>query len=975
MKVCSVCRRCYDDSAVSCGEECYAPLSETQDGSPEMIAGYRLDSLLESGVKGRLFRARQVECDQSCLIKVLSADEVNSRRFLDEAKIAAAFFHPNLADVYEFGSLESGKVFVVAEAPDGQTLREVLDSDGAPTLLTTIQIARQMAEALHAIHLKGLLHRAFSPENIILTTDHENELLVRIRNLDYGGVVERAIISNKFLIDSALDSIRYFAPEQCSGDGASVQTDVYSLGIVLYEMLAGAPPFDAVKATGLIEKHRNQQPPEIKIANFDLRMLLTHTLAESLQKKPQMRQPSANTFARQIRHMEQLATHVSTPPPAGAVPIAPVRSAQLTYAATATAVSYVSQPISEVTPVVEPEKIIETRPLAAKTQERTEAPEPLVVETFESPVVSKDESESVIKPEISTEPLPEFENNWLAKPQAADFDLEESKPAEKGHWLQRQISRLKLHRKRLHSKPHGEATERPPAEIQDVKAFTEIPPEPIAAISIRKPTPVEWNQPEDDIPSVADVMEVLSKEQIVPSPLILAEAQDLALRHESAVETEPEQALLRDLREPTLIERNQSEESIPSVAEVLPTQQVIPIPLVPVKSLELATDPASEPAIEMEPELAAAVVEVLPTEQIVQIPLIHAEPQELSAHDSPACEPEPEQAAAVIEALPAEHIIPFSFSQTEPQALEVDAVCEMSAVKTEPDHVAITGFRKPTFIELERSDFDVPSGAGIQEFLSKDKLTQNQFVQTERRDRPVQTPAEAEMFEWGRLFESGPMKNESPAVLLRQQIPQVTTVQTDTEEITLVRPPLSRFTVDLEGSKAVQGSFPARRFSYRKPADTEFFPTLLENPRRRKASNPDAKDVMFSAYYGKPSARFSASRVALSGIVGLTLVAGAFMFGGDLVTKYLQASGPGSPEAAITKPSLVESKKTVSSSRKKGVRTLKKSRPDTNTGRTLVGEKSTQNTDSTASTETRNRERQSSGNEPTRPRVIKTPAR
>ncbi|MGB7208203.1 MAG: protein kinase [Pyrinomonadaceae bacterium] len=851
MKVCSVCRRCYDDSAVSCGEECYAPLSETHNGSPEMIAGYHLDFLLESGVKGRLFRARQIECGQSCFIKILSADEVNSRRFLDEAKIAAAFFHPNLADVYEVGSLKSGEVFVVAEEPDGQTLREVLDSDGAPPLLTSIEIARQAAEALHTIHLKGLIHRALNPENIILTTDHENELLVRIRNFDFGGVVERSIISNKFLIDSALDSIRYFAPEQCSGDSSSVQTDIYSLGIVLYEMLAGSPPFDAVKAAGLIEKHRNQQPPEVKIANFDLRMLLTHTLTESLQKKPQMRQPSANTFARQIRHMEQLATHVSTPPPAGAALSAPVISTQRANVAAASAVPYVSQTVSETAlPAVEIENTIETAlPSAVEIQERIETPEASVVETFDSSAVFKDESElaSLIEPESSAELPPEFENPPLAEPQAADFAPEAPKIAEERHWLRRQVSRLKLHRKRLQTKTDQGTFEPPVAETQAplVEAFAETVPVQVAAIGARKPTPIEWNQPKDDIPSVADVMEVLSKKQIVPTPLIQMESQELAAdasRYEPAVETEPEQ---------------------------------------------------------------------------------------------------------------------------------VANIC----------------FRKPTFIELDQSEDDVPSVADALEALSKEKLAQDHFVQTELRALPVvQAQAEPAIIEWGRLLENIASKNESRDVLPRQRLPQIRTAQADTEEITLVRPPVSRFTVELEGSEAAQGSLHARRFSYRKPTDTEFTPTLLENPRRKKTFDSDAKDVMFSAYYGKPVARFSAGRVVLSGVVGLTAVAGAFLFGGDLVTKYMQASGPGSPEAAITKPSPIDTKKTVSPSRKKGDRNAKKGRPDNglnnaDPGRVSSEEKSGQTLNSSASPESRKKERQiksgkpSTSKEPTRPRIVKTPKR
>jgi serine/threonine-protein kinase len=97
----------------------------------------------------------------------------------------------------------------------------------------------QAAEALHAIHVQGLIHHAVCPENIVLTNDIEGRPIVRLQNLDFGGAVERSIVSNKFLIDSALDTLKYFAPEQFSLAEASAKADVYSLGIVLYEMLKG----------------------------------------------------------------------------------------------------------------------------------------------------------------------------------------------------------------------------------------------------------------------------------------------------------------------------------------------------------------------------------------------------------------------------------------------------------------------------------------------------------------------------------------------------------------------------------------------------------------------------------------------------------------------------------------------------------------------------------------------------------------
>lgn len=908
MKTCSVCRRCHDDSVISCGE-CYAPLSETYDGSPDMIAGYHLDLLLESGVRGRLFRARRIECGQLCSIKIVSADESGSRRFLDEARIAATFFHPNLADVYEFGSLETGEVFVVAEEPEGRTLREVLDADGTPSLLTTIEIARQVSETVHAIHLKGLTHRALNPKNIVVTTDHENQLLVRIKNLDLGGVVEHSIISNKFLIDSALDSIRYFAPEQCSGDDASVQTDVYSLGIVLYEMLAGVPPFDAAKATGLIEKHRNQQPPDVRIANFELRMLLTHTLTESLQKKPQLRQRSADNFARQIRHIEQLATHVSTPPPAGAVSLDADRPASRANVAAASAVPYVSPINYKPAPKqVEIETITESSfTFDAETAE-SEA-ESAVVESIESPVESMEHETASSEFDVSPE-APDVEDLSISEPQPIDQASEAPAVSETKFWLRRQVSRLKVHRKRLHAKIAQMIYEPRIVETHSnvIEAFTESVSVQPVEISARKPTHIEWNQPEDDIPSVADVMKILSEEQQVQAEPVqmesLSSEVEAAADMEIEMETEPV-AAVNVQAEPVQMESLTSE-------------------------VEAA---GGEPAagIEMETEAVAAVTVFQTT---------HADEDRLE-DDIPFV-------AVPVDVLSKEQGVPTEYIPTESQDSVAEVVRVESSVEMEPKQFAAIRVRKPTFIEFA------------------------EFAQTDDTTPPA-------AIDWGRLLESVPadrfaLKNEAPAILPKPQTPQIPIFQSETEEITLVRPPImSRFTVQLQSPAAGRVNAPPAKFSQRKRADSGFFPTLLDNRAKTKLSDADSKDVMFSAFYDKPR-RFP-GRLMLSGIVGLTAVAAGFLFGDDLVTKYLQASGPGT-EAAITKPSPAEVDKVVAPSRKRNARNSKKtlSEKSVDDSRTLgVGKNSKD--DDPALPEIRKRQSASDKktpvSEPTRPRVVK----
>src|SRR5436190_10921242 len=148
MKVCIDCRRCFDDYEVCCTEEGHPALSQIRDGSPEIVPGYRAELFLGSDIKGETFYAHNA-AGSSCLITIRSADEELSRQFLTEAKLAAAFCHLNIVDVYEAGRLKTGEVFVVWEDAEGRTLRHLLETERVPGLLTTVQVVRQTAEALY----------------------------------------------------------------------------------------------------------------------------------------------------------------------------------------------------------------------------------------------------------------------------------------------------------------------------------------------------------------------------------------------------------------------------------------------------------------------------------------------------------------------------------------------------------------------------------------------------------------------------------------------------------------------------------------------------------------------------------------------------------------------------------------------------------------------------------------------------------
>lgn len=509
MKVCSVCHGSHQNSA-ACNGEFLLDRTENPEAALGLIPGFQLDGLLTSTSSTATYRARETGSGRSCLIKIFTADEGNSERILRDAKIAAGLFHPGIAGLFEAGRLDDGRSFVASEDVDGRTLREVLDNVGNPDLLTTIEIIRQAAESLHALHLAGLVHGAINPRNIVLSMSAAGRPNVRLQHPDLGRTTQGSIISNRFLIDAEIDSLRYFAPEQCSGEEACAQSDIYSLGVVFYEMLSGSPPFDAPTAVELIHQQRNQQPPEVKIENFNLRMLVTHALTEALQKHPRVRQSSADLFARQLRHIEQLATHSSTPPPAGAIRVS----------------SPVSMPVAVPPRIIEPAKP-EVLMKPETSEERrvrfdVDAPAEKILQraTPGSARASLHDAGSDVAA-IGT-----AERDEGAVRVFAETTAKKNSTPKPIYVVPR--SRLRLWKKKLRSlaervAPH--AQESTPSIFESVDRSIGAPsiqPEAGEVVGPVKRRKVDWETPEDDIPSEAAVLAALESEGVsVPAVAVL----------------------------------------------------------------------------------------------------------------------------------------------------------------------------------------------------------------------------------------------------------------------------------------------------------------------------------------------------------------------------------------------------------------------------------------------------------------------
>ncbi len=221
MKTCSVCQRCYADAAAVCVEN-HGTLIAERAGTLEMIPNYRLNSLLERNAVGESYLATNIALDKTFVVKIIaqnliiSAGERARQALQREVQAAANLNHPNIARVYESGSLDDGAFYIVTESVGDKTLQGLLRKSGALSESEAVKIARQTAEGLMAAHTAGIIHRAVSPANIILTGNPQNQLLIKLRNFDFGGIKQQSA-AGKFAADAQIDTLRYLSPEQSAG--------------------------------------------------------------------------------------------------------------------------------------------------------------------------------------------------------------------------------------------------------------------------------------------------------------------------------------------------------------------------------------------------------------------------------------------------------------------------------------------------------------------------------------------------------------------------------------------------------------------------------------------------------------------------------------------------------------------------------------------------------------------------------------
>lgn len=262
---------------------------------------YALEALVGSGGMADVYRAKDQLLERTVAVKILHQQYENDTEFITrfqrEAKAAARITHPNIVNVYDVGVAE-GRHYIVMEYVPGRTLKERIKEEGPVPVPQALQIARQIAGALAQAHANNLVHCDIKPHNILVMPDGN------VKVADFG--IARAVTESTMTYnDNIMGSVHYFSPEQARGTMITPKSDVYSLGVLVYEMLSGRIPFDGNTAVSIARKHLEEDPQPLHMIAPGIPPVVEALVTRMMAKDPAQR-PDSSMLVQDIVRAEQM---------------------------------------------------------------------------------------------------------------------------------------------------------------------------------------------------------------------------------------------------------------------------------------------------------------------------------------------------------------------------------------------------------------------------------------------------------------------------------------------------------------------------------------------------------------------------------------------------------------------------------------------------------------------------------------------
>ena len=258
----------------------------------------RYEIISKTGVGGMatVYIAKDKVLNRNVAVKVLKdefiTDEEFVKRFNSEAQAAASLTHPNIVSIYDVGN-EGDIYYIVMELVRGKTLKQIITEEGALPWKWSVNIAMQIASALETAHKNNIVHRDIKPHNIIITEDG----VAKVTDFGIAKAVSNSTIT---AFGTTIGSVHYFSPEQAKGGYTDAKSDIYSLGVVMYEMLTGKVPFDADTSVSVALKHMQENPKPPMEINENIPKAVNDIILKAMEKEPMARYQTATSMLRDL---------------------------------------------------------------------------------------------------------------------------------------------------------------------------------------------------------------------------------------------------------------------------------------------------------------------------------------------------------------------------------------------------------------------------------------------------------------------------------------------------------------------------------------------------------------------------------------------------------------------------------------------------------------------------------------------------
>jgi len=336
MRICPKCRSKYPTQERFCRNDASVLVEPADMGRIGTTVGnYHLQQILGRGGMGTVYSGEHVYIGKKVAVKVLhprfAKYEDAVKRFLREARAASSINHPNIVDVTDFGPTTDGGVYFVMEYLDGTSLEDLIEKKGAIPLHRSLNVSNQMALALAAAHEKGIIHRDLKPDNIMLIRKPGRRDLIKmltpeagdntptarfviekedeydfVKILDFGiakVLHHEEVAPGQTLAGAVFGTPEYMSPEAARGDEVDHRADIYSCGVILFDMLTGRPPFEATAAAEVLAMQINRMPPSPRevAPHLEITEGAERVILRAMNKSPDKRHQSMDEFRAELQ--------------------------------------------------------------------------------------------------------------------------------------------------------------------------------------------------------------------------------------------------------------------------------------------------------------------------------------------------------------------------------------------------------------------------------------------------------------------------------------------------------------------------------------------------------------------------------------------------------------------------------------------------------------------------------------------------